>query len=180
VVSAQLARLIFEFNFWNPRYQEFPILLVCEEAHSYIPRQSKSEFAGTRRAMERIAKEGRKYGVALGVISQRPSDLSETVLAQCGSFLCMRISDPEDQEYIGGLVPDGESNLLDMLSALGRGEMLVLGEAVPLPTRVQIYKPDPPPKSNDVDYYTHWKAKPEKLDVAAIVDRWRRQDRSGY
>ena len=107
-VSAQIGRLSFEFNYWNPRSREFPILLVCEEAHSYIPRASDTQYDGTRRSMERIAKEGRKYGVGLAVVSQRPYELSETVLAQCGNFICLRITNPDDQEYIRRLVPDAE------------------------------------------------------------------------
>ena len=89
-VAAQIGRLAFEFNYWNPQYREFPILLICEEAHAYIPRDSHSQFAGSRKSMERIAKEGRKYGVGLAVVSQRPHEVSETVLAQCGTFLCLR------------------------------------------------------------------------------------------
>lgn len=95
-VAAQIGRLAFEFNYWNPRYREFPILLICEEAHAYIPRASDSQFAGSRKSMERIAKEGRKYGVGLAVVSQRPHEVSETVLAQCGTFVCLRITNPDD------------------------------------------------------------------------------------
>ncbi len=176
-VSAQIGRLAFEFNFWNPRHREFPILLVCEEAHVYLPRSDDPRYRGTRASMERIAKEGRKYGVALTVVSQRPHELSETVLAQCVNFLCFRITNPDDQRYVRDLVPDAESNLIDTLAALGRGEVVALGEAVPIPMRFQMYKPDPPPSSSDIDLYTHWKAGPEDLDVAAIVDNWRRQRR---
>ena len=85
-VAAQIGRLAFEFNYWNPEYRDFPILLMCEEAHAYIPRETVSQFAGARKSMERIAKEGRKYGVGLCVVSQRPHEVSETVLAQCGTF----------------------------------------------------------------------------------------------
>jgi len=176
-VSAQIGRLAFEFNYWNPRRRDFPLLLVCEEAHTYIPREGGTQYEGTRRSMERIAKEGRKYGVGLAVVSQRPYELSETVLSQCGTFICLRLANPDDQAYIRGLVPDAESNLLDVLAALGRGEAMIMGEAVPLPTRVQIRAPDPVPHSQDVDYHTAWREGPEDLDVAAIADRWRRQGR---
>ncbi len=177
MVSAQIGRLAFEFNFWNPRHNEFPILLLCEEAHSYIPRESSSQFEGTRRSMERIAKEGRKYGVGLGVISQRPHDLSESVLSQCGTFLCLRVTNPDDQEYVRKLVPESEGDLLDTLAALNRGEALVLGEAAPLPVRFQVSAPTPPPKGNDADYYRGWTAGPDDLDMEAIAERWRRQGR---
>jgi hypothetical protein len=174
-VAAQIGRLAFEFNFWNPQYREFPILLVCEEAHAYVTRERDSQFAGARKSMERIAKEGRKYGVGLTVVSQRPHELSETVLAQCGTFLCLRITNPDDQAYVRSLAPEAERGLVDILAGLGRGECLALGEAVPLPTRFRITKPSPFPNSEDIDFYNKWKDGPDDIDVEGIVDRWRRQ-----
>ena len=176
-VAAQIGRLAFEFNYWNPKYREFPILLVCEEAHAYIPRASESQFAGSRKSMERIAKEGRKYGVGLAVVSQRPHEVSETVLAQCGTFICLRITNPNDQGYVRSLVPESEGDLISVLAGLGRGEALALGEAVPLPTRLQFEKPNPTPNSDDVDFYDKWTTGPDDLDVDAIVKRWRSQER---
>ena len=176
-VSAQVGRLAYEFNYWNPKRREFPITLICEEAHAYIPRERGGQFDGTKRMMERIAKEGRKYGVSIGVVSQRPTELSETMLAQCSSFICLRTTNPDDQAYIRGLVPEAEGDLTDILTSLGRGEALVLGEAAPLPTRVQIYRPNPEPKSNDVDYFTGWREGPDDLDVTEIVNNWRTQTR---
>ncbi|MDD5319909.1 MAG: DUF87 domain-containing protein [Methylococcales bacterium] len=176
-VCAQVGRLAFEFNYWNPQRREFPITLICEEAHAYIPREKGGQFEGTKRMMERIAKEGRKYGVSIGVVSQRPTELSETMLSQCSSFICLRTTNPDDQAYIRGLVPEAEGDLTDILSSLGRGEALVLGEATPLPTRVQIYRPNPEPKSNDVDYFTGWREGPDDLDVSGIVKLWRTQTR---
>lgn len=176
-VAAQIGRLAFEFNYWNPQYRDFPILLMCEEAHVYIPRAAESQFAGSRKSMERIAKEGRKYGVGLAVVSQRPHEVSETVLAQCGTFICLRITNPEDQAYVRSLVPESEGDLVGILAGLGRGEALVLGEAVPLPTRVLFDQPSPAPNSDDVDFYAKWKDGPEDLDVDKIVLRWRSQER---
>lgn len=176
-VAAQIGRLAFEFNFWNPRYREFPLLLVCEEAHAYVTRDSDSQYAGARKSMERIAKEGRKYGVGLAVVSQRPHELSETVLAQCGTFLCLRITNPNDQSYVKNLVPEAERGLVDILAGLGRGECLALGEAVPLPTRFQFNRPSPVPNSEDIDFYNKWKDGPDDINVEEIVDRWRRQQR---
>lgn len=176
-VAAQVGRLAFEFNYWNPKYREFPILLICEEAHAYIPRAAETQFAGSRKSMERIAKEGRKYGVGLAVVSQRPHEVSETVLAQCGTFVCLRITNPDDQAYVRSLVPESEGDLVNVLAGLGRGEALVLGEAVPLPTRVQFDIPNPVPNSDDVDFYTMWKDGPTDLDVDEIVKRWRSQER---
>ncbi len=176
-ISAQVGRLAYEFNYWNPKRREFPITLICEEAHAYIPREKGGQFDGTKKMMERIAKEGRKYGVSIGVVSQRPTELSETMLAQCSSFICLRTTNPEDQAYIKGLVPEAEGDLTDILTSLGRGEALILGEAAPLPTRVQIYRPNPEPKSNDVDYFTSWREGPADLDVEEIVNLWRTQTR---
>lgn len=176
-VAAQIGRLAFEFNYWNPEYREFPLLLICEEAHAYIPREKESQYAGSRKSMERIAKEGRKYGVGLGVVSQRPHEVSETVLSQCGTFLCLRITNPDDQSYVRSLVPEAERDLVDILAGLGRGEAMALGEAVPLPTRLRFYEPNPSPNSDDIDFYTKWKTGPEDLDVDEIVKRWRRQER---
>jgi len=176
-VCAQVGRLVYEFNYWNPRRREFPITLICEEAHAYIPREKGTQFEGSKKMMERIAKEGRKYGVSIGVVSQRPTELSETMLAQCSSFFCLCTTNPDDQAYIKKLVPEAEGDLTDILSSLGRGEALVLGEATPLPTRVQIYRPKPEPKSNDVDYFTGWCEGHYDLDVEEIVDLWRTQTR---
>jgi hypothetical protein len=176
-VAAQIGRLAFEFNYWNPQYREFPILLMCEEAHAYIPRAAESQFAGSRKSMERIAKEGRKYGVGLAVVSQRPHELSETVLAQCGTFICLRITNPDDQSYVRSLLPEAEGDVVNVLAGLGRGEALILGEAVPIPTRVRFDKPNPAPNSDDVDFYDKWINGPDDLDVDGIVKRWRTQER---
>jgi DNA helicase HerA-like ATPase len=177
VVTAQIGRLAFEFNYWNPKFKEFPLLLVCEEAHAYIPRTGSSQYEGTRRSMQRIAKEGRKYGVGLAVVTQRPHELSETVLAQCSTYICLRLTNPDDQDYVRDLVPEAERDFIDILSSLGQGEAMVMGLAVPLPTRVQLFKPDPPPNSASVDFYRHWITGPADLDIEDIVDRWRRQNR---
>lgn len=176
-VAAQIGRLAFEFNYWNASYRDFPLLLICEEAHAYIPREGEAQYAGSRKSMERIAKEGRKYGVGLGIVSQRPHEVSETVLAQCGTFICLRITNPDDQSYLRSLVPESEGDLVNVLAGLGRGEALVLGEAVPMPMCVQFDKPNPEPNSDDVDFYEKWKNGPEDLDVNMIVKRWRDQER---
>ena len=176
-VSSQIGRLAFEFNYWNPQRREFPILLVCEEAHQYIPREADAQHEGSRREMERIAKEGRKYAVGLCVISQRPTELSETVLSQCSNFICLRTTNPQDQEYIRKLMPEGEQDLADVLTTLHRGEALAVGEAIPLPTRLQLYPPNPAPASSDAPVAESWKSGPDDLNVARIVDHWWRQQR---
>lgn len=177
VVSAQIGRLAYEFNYWNPRRHEFPILLVCEEAHQYIPRESDTQFVGTRRAMERIAKEGRKYGVSLCIVSQRPTELSETVLSQCGNYLCLKISNADDQEYVRRLLPEGAKNLADLLASLRRGEVLAVGDAAMLPSRILVHPPNPAPASRDAPLSESWRVGPEDLNVADIINRWWRQVR---
>jgi hypothetical protein len=174
-VAAQIGRLAFEFNYWNPNYRDFPILVICEEAHVYIPRDTNSEFAGARKSMERIAKEGRKYGVGLMVVSQRPHEVSETVLAQCGTFICFRITNPDDQGYLRNLLPESTSHLINVLANLGRGEALVLGSAVAVPTLVRFGPPNPAPSSEDVDFCAKWKDGAADLDVDEIVQHWRNQ-----
>ncbi|NEV60862.1 ATP-binding protein [Thiorhodococcus minor] len=172
VVSAQIGRLAYEFNYWNPRRHEFPLLLVCEEAHQYIPSDADTRFVGTRRAMERIAKEGRKYGVTLCIVSQRPTELSQTVLSQCGNYLCLRISNADDQEYVRRLLPEGAKNLADMLASLRRGEVLAVGDASLLPARILVHPPEPAPASNDAPLSKSWREGPDDLDVADIINRW--------
>ncbi|MEE4216418.1 MAG: DUF87 domain-containing protein [Xanthomonadales bacterium] len=176
-VTAQIGRLAFEFNYWNQQCREFPLFVVAEEAHSYIPRDHVSGHQGTRRSFERIAKAGRKYAVGLCVVSQRPNELSETVLAQCSTFICLRISNPDDQEYVRSLVPDSARGILEALTSLAQGEAIAAGEAVPMPVRFHVTMPSPPPNAQSIEYGNMWARGPEETDVEHIVDCWRRQKR---
>lgn len=176
-VTAQIGRLAFEFNYWNPRCRDFPIFVVCEEAHAYIPRDSSSGHSETKRSFERIAKAGRKYAVGLCVVSQRPHELSETVLSQCSTYICLRITNPDDQEYVRALVPDSARGILDSMTSLGQGEAIAAGEAIPMPVRFRVTMPDPPPNSRDIEYGRMWSRGPKDADVDHIVDCWRRQHR---
>jgi len=176
-VTAQIGRLAFEFNFWNPQCREFPLFLVAEEAHSYIPRATALGHQGTRRSFERIAKAGRKYAVGLCVVSQRPAELSETVLAQCSTYVCMRITNPDDQEYVRSLVPDSARGILEALTSLAQGEAIGAGEGVPMPVRFRVTMPNPPPNAQDIQYGEMWSRGPEEIDVEHVVDCWRRQRR---
>ena len=177
MVAAQIGRLAYEFNFWNPRCREFPIFLICEEAHEYIPREDIPRFREARRSMERISKNGRKYGVGLCVVSQRPHDVSETVLAQCSSFICLRISNPDDQEYVRSMVPDAARGTFAALTSLSKGEAVALGEAVPMPVRFRVDLPDPPPNSTDIDYSGKWRNSDTHIDVDKLVSNWHAQER---
>ena len=177
VVTAQIGRLAFEFNYWNPRCREFPLFLVAEEAHSYITRDRETGHQGARRSFERIAKAGRKYAVGLCVVSQRPNELSETVLAQCSTFVCLRITNPDDQEYVRALVPDAARGILEALTSLAQGEAIATGEGVPMPVRFRVTMPDPPPNAQSIEYAGMWAKGPQDTDVEHIVDCWRRQRR---
>jgi DNA helicase HerA-like ATPase len=177
MVAAQIGRLAYEFNFWNPLCMEFPIFLICEEAHEYIPREDIARYREARRSMERISKNGRKYGVGLCVVSQRPHDVSETVLAQCSSFICLRISNPDDQEYVRSMVPDASRGTFAALTSLSKGEAIALGEAVPMPVRFKVDMPDPPPNSTDIDYANKWRNDGGSIDVDKLVRNWRSQER---
>jgi DNA helicase HerA-like ATPase len=176
-VTALIGRLAFEFNFWNPKCLEFPIWLVCEEAQQYIPRGEDSRYKEARRTFEHISKAGRKYGVGLCVVSQRPAEVSETVLAQCGTFLCLRIANPDDQEYLRAMVPDSARGTFSAITSLSRGEVVAMGAAVPMPVRFQMNLPNPPPNSMDVDFAEKWSKGGEEIDVETLVRNWHRQIR---
>lgn len=172
-VVSVTCRVIYEFNFWNPQRTRFPILAVFEEAHNYIPNRPEARFAAAKSAVERLAKEGRKYGIGIMVVSQRPKELSETVLSQCNTFVAMRLTNPDDQSYVRRLVPDSLAGLLDMLPSLRTGEALIVGDSVVMPTRVLIDYPDPAPESADVSFAEHWAKGTHDMDVDRIVKRWR-------
>jgi len=176
-VTAMIGRLAFEFNFWNPKCLEFPIWLVCEEAQEYIPREAHTRYREARRIMEQISKAGRKYGVGLCIVSQRPHEVSETVLAQCGTYLCLRISNPDDQAYLRNMVPDAARNTFSALTSLARGEVIAMGAAVPMPVRFHMTLPNPPPNSSDVDFAGKWSKGGEEIDVEGLVRNWHNQIR---
>ena len=176
ITVAVLTRLMFDLNFWTPAAQRHPSLLVFEEAHNYIPRiEQGKHFAKT--AVERVAKEGRKYGVSAMVISQRPSELSETVLAQCNSFIVMRLSNPEDQKYVSKVVGDHFAGVIQMLPVLRPGEAFVIGDSVLMPMRTLVTKPSPTPLSGNLDFFKFWSAGTSEYDLDDIIGHWRRQDR---
>jgi DNA helicase HerA-like ATPase len=178
VIVSLLARMIFDFNFWNKSKSDFPILLVFEEAHNYLPQVPSAHNRAARRTVERIAKEGRKYGVACMIVSQRPSELSETILSQCNNFITLRLTNPTDQNYVRKLVPDSFSGLFDLLPTLRPGEALIIGDSTPLPVRVLLDYPAPPPDSADIRFYDKWVSSDKDTVVSDVVERWWRQDRS--
>lgn len=179
VVVGVLARLLYEIHFWTEEKKRTPVTLVCDEAHLYLP--AGNADAAELRALdvfERISKEGRKYGVSLPVVSQRPSDVSKTVLSQCNNFLVLRLTNDQDQAVVKRLMPDSMDGLTAALPLLDVGEALLLGDAIILPTRVKLDAPKIKPTSATKDSWTEWNEKPvEEADLVAAVEAMRAQSR---
>lgn len=182
LVVGAMTRIMFEGMFWGRNLpgigRQRPLLIIYEEAHGYFPRGGSGQFiAGyASRAARRIFKEGRKYGVGSVVVSQRPSDLDETILSQCGTFLALRLSNGDDQARIRTTVPDALAGLIDMLPALRTGEALILGEAVQIPSRVRLPLIEPRPTSDDPEPAARWRLPRESNPpYAQAVTAWRTQ-----
>jgi uncharacterized protein len=180
VVVAVLSRLVFDYAIWSRSEVQRPVLLICEEAHRYIPSDKNSAGQAVRKILERIAKEGRKYGVSLGLITQRPSDLAEGVLSQCGTIIAMRLNNDRDQAFVKSAMPEGSRGFLDVIPALRNRECIVCGEGVSIPIRVSFddLERDRCPASSDPLFSQLWKQTGEEEQmVARVVKRWRAQGR---
>lgn len=180
VVVAVLSRLVFDYAIWSRNELQRPVLLVCEEAHRYVPADKTSSGQAVRKILERIAKEGRKYGVSLGLITQRPSDLAEGVLSQCGTIIAMRLNNERDQHFVKAAMPEGARGFLDVIPALRNRECIVCGEGVSIPIRVAFddLERDRCPASSDPAFSDLWKQTgDEEAMVARVVKRWRAQGR---
>lgn len=177
LIISLVAKLIFSIQQWTPTENRHPIALFCDEAHLYIPeRQSSSggeAFAVD--AFERIAKEGRKYGVGLVVISQRPSEVNRTVLSQCNNLVAMRLTNGDDQNVVRRLLPDSLGGFSELLPVLDTGEALVVGDASLLPTRVRVQRPKSQPNSGTVPFWDRWSEDKEIAKLADSVASWRKQ-----
>ena len=179
VTVAVITRALFDFNFWTPVENRHPTLICFEEAHNYLPRKpvaGRKTFA--REAVEKVAKEGRKYGVSAMVVSQRPSEISETLLSQCNTMVLMRMNNPDDQEYAARVVSDQFRSLISLLPSLKPGEGFVIGDSVLMPMRTLIDLPPRLPRSNDVDFFSLWSRGAKPLAVETIVQRWWKKDRT--
>jgi DNA helicase HerA-like ATPase len=180
VVVAVLSRLVFDYAIWSRNEVPRPVLLVCEEAHRYIPSDKISTGQSVRKVLERIAKEGRKYGVSLGLITQRPSDLAEGVLSQCGTIIAMRLNNERDQHFVKSAMPEGARGFLDVIPALRNRECIVCGEGVSIPIRVAFddLERDRRPASSDPLFSELWRQSgEEEAMVNRVVRRWRSQGR---
>jgi len=179
-VVAVLSRLVFDYAIWSRNEPQRPILLVCEEAHRYIPNERVAKTSAVRSILERIAKEGRKYGVSLGLITQRPSDLAEGVLSQCGTILSMRLNNDRDQAFVRAAMPEGARGFLDAIPALRNREIICCGEGVSIPIRVSLdtLEEVKRPASEDPIFSELWQDTGGEAEMLErIVTRWRSQGR---
>jgi hypothetical protein len=181
IIVGLVARLLFQIQFWMDNKNRKPIVLVCDEAHLYLP-VKEGVNPVEKRALEnfeRIAKEGRKYGVGLLVVSQRPSDISSTILCQCNNFIALRLTNATDQAVVKKLMPDNLEPLMDVLPILDVGEAVIVGDAVLLPTRVKLFEPaeENRPLSATIDFWTEWSQDSKSTDFVGAVENMRKQSR---
>lgn len=177
-VVAVLSRLVFDFAIWGREEKTRPILLVCEEAHRYVPNEKNADGSSVGRILSRIAKEGRKYGISLGLITQRPSDLAEGVLSQCGTIISMRLNNDRDQSFVKAAMPEGARGFLDSIPALRNRECIICGEGVSIPIRVSFdnLEESRRPASEDPSFVDLWnEGGGEEEAVLRTVQRWRSQ-----
>jgi DNA helicase HerA-like ATPase len=180
-LTAAIARLLFQYKVWQTRTERErdPVLLVCEEAHRYVPDTGLAEYQSAQRAIRRLAKEGRKYGIGLFLVSQRPSDVERTVLSQCNTWIVMRLTNSTDQEHVSRFLPDSLSGLARLLPSLSRQEAIFVGEAAAVPARIMIrdLSEDELPRSDDVSFVQGWSQPPVDLNtLETIVARWRNEN----
>lgn len=181
VVTGTLARLLYDVQFWMEASKRTPVTLLCDEAHLYLPVRDDADAVQRQAlgAFERIAKEGRKYGFSLLVVSQRPSDVSKTILSQCNNFLSLRLTNDSDQAVIKRLMPDSLAGLTSILPLLDTGEALMLGDAVLLPSRIRLDKPVITPDSATRDFWKEWgKQESDVNAINAAVESLRSQTRA--
>jgi DNA helicase HerA-like ATPase len=180
VVVAVLSRMVFDYAIWSRGEAKRPVLLVCEEAHRYVPNERNADGSSVGRILSRIAKEGRKYGVSLGLITQRPSDLAEGVLSQCGTILSMRLNNERDQAFVRAAMPEGARGFLDAIPALRNRECIAVGEGVATPVRLLFddLEPGKRPASADPIFSELWReVGGEEAMLERTIRRWRSQGR---
>lgn len=179
-VVSVLARVLYEVQFWMQAESRTPVCLVCDEAHLYLPVRSDADAAAKRAldTFERIAKEGRKYGFSLLVVSQRPSDVSKTILSQCNNFIALRLTNEQDQSAVKSVMPDSMAGIADVLPLLDIGEAIVLGDSILLPSRIKLDKPMATPLSLTKNFWREWGEKAADSDaIKAAVESLRRQSK---
>lgn len=187
ITISLISRIVFDFCFHYSKLKHarkelnnVPFLIVCEEAHNYVPKNGGADYAASKKSIERIAKEGRKYGISLMVVSQRPSEVADTIFAQCNNFVSLRLTNTSDQAYIKNLLPNNTNSVADVLPTLQPGQCLIVGDATPLPSIVQMEKPKPEPQSKNVNVCDVWNEEWKKIDqdepvtIRNVLERWRK------
>lgn len=188
ITVSLISRLVFDFAFHYSKLRhskdllnDIPFMIVCEEAHNYIPKANTNEYKASKKSIERIAKEGRKYGLSLMVVSQRPSEVSDTIFSQCNNFIALRLTNITDQGYIKGLLPDNSSAIADTLSTLSAGECIVVGDATPLSSIIKMDMPNPEPKSESIKFHKEWNEEwkefsdPKDIRFEDVIKRWKKE-----
>lgn len=191
ITVSLISRLVFDFCFHYSKLRhsigetnDVPFLIVCEEAHNYVPKSDISDYKASKKSIERIAKEGRKYGLSLMVVSQRPSEVSDTIFSQCNNFISLRLTNMSDQSYIKNLLPNNTNSIAEILPVLGPGECLVVGDATPIPSIVSVDMPNPRPHSENVKVRDIWNEDWKTIDIEEenkvilddVIKRWRGEE----
>lgn len=181
ITVSLVTRLVFDFCYQYSKLRRvheeennIPFLLVYEEAHNYVPNNDAAAFKASRKAIERVAKEGRKYGLSLVVVSQRPSEVSSTICAQCSNFVALRLTNNEDQAYVRHLLPNNTAAITGSLPILGQGEAIIVGDSIVMPAIVQLAKPKPEPHSADIPVHSRWSDLWCDVEFAPVVQKWQK------
>lgn len=182
ITVSLVSRLVFDFAFHYSKikhstdeYNDIPFMIVCEEAHNYIPKTGGAEYKASKKSIERIAKEGRKYGLSLMVVSQRPSEVSETIFSQCNNFISLRLTNVNDQNYVKALMPENSNAIADILPNLSSGECLIVGDATLIPSVVKLDMPNPQPKSQSIKFQDEWEKDWKEASFDEVIKRWKKE-----
>lgn len=182
ITVSLVSRLVFDFAFHYSKikhsteeYNDIPFMIVCEEAHNYIPKSGGAEYKASKKSIERIAKEGRKYGLSLMVVSQRPSEVSETIFSQCNNFISLRLTNVNDQNYVKALMPENSNAIADILPNLSSGECLIVGDATLIPSVVKLDMPNPQPKSQSIKFQDEWQKTWKDISFDEVIKRWKKE-----
>jgi len=183
ITVSLISRLVFDFAFHYSKIKhvtdeqnDIPFMIVCEEAHNYIPKTGGAEYNASKKSIERIAKEGRKYGLSLMVVSQRPSEVSETIFSQCNNFISLRLTNVNDQNYVKALMPENSNAIADVLPNLGSGECLIVGDSTLIPSVVKLGLPNPEPKSQSIKFQNQWQENWKDVDFDKIIKKWKKDE----
>ncbi|WDA36841.1 MULTISPECIES: ATP-binding protein [unclassified Sphingobium] len=172
-LTGAIARLLFQYKLHQTREERErdPVLFVCEEAHRYVPNRGDAQYEVAQTAVRRLAREGRKYGLGLMLVSQRPSDIEDTVISQCNSWIVLRLANSTDQEHVSRILPDSLAGMTKMLSSLPRQEALFVGEAAAIPSRIRLrtLSRDQLPNSHDISFAEGWSSEGTRAEALTTV-----------